>query len=841
MNCPRPGCRGALEDDGFCDTCGLAAPAGVAATASSTASSTASTASAHATASSTVPTPPVPAAATSPVSLAGATCPRTGCGGSLDEDGFCENCGLEAPAGTKPAPTPTPPPTTFGPTGGATGSANNTATHDPDPISTRTGSARTVSTSTGWTASTGAVTSSSRRGSARSASRGLLGAGLVEVPRVPYRDPKTAVLTDPKVPEEKRFCSNCGAKVGRSRDDKPGRTEGYCTSCRHHFSFSPKLSPGEVLHDQYEVLGCLAHGGLGWIYLALDRAVADRWVVLKGLLDTGDVDALAAAVAERRFLAEVEHPNIVKIHNFVQHPDKDTGTMVGYIVMEYVGGQSIKEMLKQVRAAEGSQACLPLDRAIAYTLEMLPPIGYLHSLNLLFCDFKPDNVIQTEEQLKLIDLGAVRHMDDDDSAVYGTIGYQAPEIATAGPSIASDLYTIGRTLAVMAFPFDFQRAYVDRLPNQAEEPLLARYDSYYRFLLRATASEPGARFVSAEEMKDQLTGVLREVLATDDLQQRPGPSTEFTPERRSFAIGLTAGPDLPALVHTLPVPRVDGGDPAAAFLATVTSTDPMALVDELRMAPQASVEVRLRIARAYLEAGEITSARRRLLELATDALDMDRLWLIDWYRGMVALAENQPAQAIQHFDRVYSAVPGEAAPKLALAACAEATGDWPTADRYYRVVWGTDRNYVSAAFGLARALLATGNRAEAFDVLCSVPETSIHHITAHLAAADVRVRDVPAQALSLDDLVIAGQLLADLDLDVARRAHASERLFAAALGWLPHGGDTSGSVLGCPLTDTDLRVALESCYRTLARHANSTRERIALVDSANRIRPRTWM
>jgi serine/threonine-protein kinase PknG len=186
-------------------------------------------------------------------------------------------------------------------------------------------------------------------------------------------------------------------------------------------------------------------------------------------------------------------------------------------------------------------------------------------------------------------------------------------------------------------------------------------------------------------------------------------------------------------------------------------------------------------------------------------------------------------------------VPGEAAPKLALAACAEATGDWKTADRFYRVVWGTDRSYVSAAFGLARALIATGNRAEAFDVLCSVPETSNHHVTARLAAADVRVADVPAPDLTEDDLVVVGQLLADLELDAERRARASERLFSAALGWLPHGGNTSGTVLGCPLTDTDLRVALESCYRTLARHADSTRERIALVDSANRIRPRTWV
>ena len=138
--------------------------------------------------------------------------------------------------------------------------------------------------------------------------------------------------------------------------------------------------------------GCLAHGGLGWIYLARDRKVADRWVVLKGLINTGDEDAMAAALAERRFLAEVEHPNIVKIHNFVEH-DGD-----GYIVMEYVNGQSLRGMLEARRAANGDRPDpLPVDQAIAYVLEILPALGHLHDLGLLFCDFKPDNVIQTAD------------------------------------------------------------------------------------------------------------------------------------------------------------------------------------------------------------------------------------------------------------------------------------------------------------------------------------------------------------------------------------------------------------------------------------------------------------
>ena len=178
------------------------------------------------------------------------------------------------------------------------------------------------------------------------------------------------------------------------------------------------------MSGQYEVLGCLAFGGLGWIYLARDRNVSDRWVVLKGLLNTGDADAMAAAVAERQFLAQVEHPNIVRIYNFVQHADQRNGESAGYIVMEYVGGKSLKDILQDARRTGGS---VPVEHALAYAIEVLPALGYLHDRGLVYCDFKPDNVIQTEEQLKLIDMGGVRRIDGDEP-IYGTVGYQAPEI-----------------------------------------------------------------------------------------------------------------------------------------------------------------------------------------------------------------------------------------------------------------------------------------------------------------------------------------------------------------------------------------------------------------------------
>ncbi len=349
----------------------------------------------------------------------GVNCQRTGCGGTI-VDGYCDECGL-APSATGRSQT------------------------EVDEVAVRPATTRTTRPRTTSTVAT---------------RRSRLGAGLVDIPTVPVSDPASAVMTDPTVAEHRRFCGRCDEPVGRSRDGRPGRTEGYCRSCGAPFSFVARLAPGEVLAGQYEVVGCLAHGGLGWIYLARDHNVSDRWVVLKGLLDTSDEHAMAAALAERRFLAEVEHPNIVKIHNFVEHGAD------GYIVMEYVNGVSLRAILEARRLAnEGRTDPLPAEQAIAYCLEILPALGHLHDLGLVYCDFKPDNVIQTHGSLKLIDLGGVYRMDDEESPVYGTAGYQAPEIAQTGPTVASDLFTVGRTLAVLCTDIvGYQTTYRYTLP-----------------------------------------------------------------------------------------------------------------------------------------------------------------------------------------------------------------------------------------------------------------------------------------------------------------------------------------------------------------------------------------
>ena len=716
------------------------------------------------------------------------TCTRSPCGGTL-EDGFCNVCGL-APA---PAPGTTHPPRARG----------APATELARPPATRRwgGSART-----------------------HLAARQHLGAGLVEVAPVPDRDPAEAVMADPKVAERQRFCRRCGGAVGRSRDGAPGRTAGFCTRCGTPFSFEPRLRAGDVVAEQYEVVGCLAHGGLGWIYLARDRNVADRWVVLKGLLTAGDEEAMAAALAERLFLAEVEHPNIVKIINFVERDG------AGYIVMEYVGGMSLKSLLETRRAAnDGRPDPLPVAQAIAYVLEILPALGYLHRSGLLFCDLKPANVMQTRHSLKLIDLGAVYRIGDTVSPVYGTAGFQAPEIDEAGPSVASDLFTVARTLAALCVDFEgFQSTLRFTLPPTRDTPLFQRYDSLYRLLCKGTAPHPDDRFQSADEMADQLFGVLREVVADETGTPVPARSTLFTTDFRLRRNAPDAG--------VLPALRVATDDPAAGYLATLAAVAPEQLVTVLRRAPEPTVEVELRLAQALIDAREWDDARALL-----DAIERRDPWewRAHWYRGVAALAREQPLAARASFERVYHAVPGELAAKLALGLCAELAGEPAVAAGWYEIVSRTDTSYTTAAFGLARCRLAGGDRAGAIAAYERVPETSSAYDEAQMA----RIGCLLGGAYGIAQLRAAAAGIDALALDGERRARITAELLRAALSLVGRDRgveDPAVTLGGRPLVETELRLELERTYRALAAVAATASERIRLVDEANRVRPRTW-
>jgi len=673
-----------------------------------------------------------------------------------------------------------------------------------------------------------------------------LGGGLVEVPRVPARDPLSELMTNPVVAEAKRFCWNCGKPVGRSSSDGHALSEGWCPHCGSAYSFLPQLSPGDVVVDQYKIKGCIAHGGLGWIYLAFDKNVNDRPVVLKGLVHSGDAEAQAIAMAERQFLAEVTHPGIVKIFNFVEHDDKH-GDPVGYIVMEYVGGTS----LKQVKGNKLSVA-----QAIAYMLEILPALGYLHSVGLVYNDLKPDNIMLTEEQLKLIDLGAVSRINSF-GFLYGTPGYQAPEIVRTGPTVATDIYTVGRTLAALTLNLRTRDGrYDDGLPG--DDPLLTQYDSFGRILRRAIDPDPRRRFATAYEMAGQLLGVLREVVAKDTRVPRPGLSTVFSPSRSTFGVDLlVAHTDVyldgqvhsekltaQDIVRALQVPLVDPGDVGATVLSATVLSQPVQTLDSLRAARHGtldsdgidlseSVELPLMEVRALLDLGDVAKANRKLDELA------DRVgwrWRLVWFRAVADLLAADYESATKHFNEVLDTVPGELAPKLALAATAELSG---TADEgtFYKTVWNTDNGIISAGFGLARAQSADDKRDAAVQTLDQVPPTSRHFTTARLTSAVTLLSGRSDSEVTEQQIRDAAHRVEALPDTEPRVLQIRALVLGTAMDWLADNSANTNHILGFPFTEHGLRLGVEASLRGLARVAPTQAHRYALVDLANSVRP----
>lgn len=745
----------------------------------------------------------------------GDPCRRPGCAGAIEE-GYCNLCGH---AEIKSA-------TAMAPSGG-------TGTEGKLPHASSRSGRFTGAITTGTGSSPVSRTAQGSRRTSRSTSRATrrqLGAGLITLPDLPSVDPEKAVLPDAHVPERKRFCAKCEAPLKRE--------VGFCGKCGTRYSFIPTLKAGDVVVGQYEVKGPIAFGGLGWVYLAFDTFLS-RYVVLKGLLNAQDQSAAAAAVAERQFLAAVKHPNIVGIYNFVQ-----LGTE-GFIVMEYVGGQT----LKGIRQARGP---LPVAEAVAYIHRILPAFGYLHRLGLVYCDFKPDNVMLEKDDVKLIDLGGVRRQDDPAGDIYGTVGYSAPE-AGEGPTPSSDLFTIGRTLAVLLTDIrDFSKEHRYTLPSPAEEPRFREQESLYRFLLKSTAEKADDRFETADEMADQLLGILREVVAVETGSPRPGTSLYFGAD----PLALDAGDEMAAVdpdPKHLPLPALDVEDPGAqAVSSAIALADPAQRAAALRLVCKQvplSREARLRLAGTLTEIGEYPEAEGQLATLGKeDPWD----WRVLWFQARLRFAQSDASGARRLFDQVYFDLPGEVVPKLALGLAAEMAGDLPVAIGMYTAVTRTDPNFVSAVFGLARCYGQTGDRHAAVAALRCIPPSSALYPRARVVAIRLLLGH-EAGPLSLADVTSASALAEGLPLPAAHRSMLTREILGAAVAQLrsrnsardPVGGTARDSVgdgtmriLGHPLEEGSLRAGLESSLREMAR-SSTGEERIRLVDEANQMRPRT--
>lgn len=643
------------------------------------------------------------------------------------------------------------------------------------------------------------------------------------------------------VAEEHRFCGNpvCGEPVGRGHEGVPGRISGFCPHCGTPFDFAQLI--GMVIADRYEVKRYLGAGAYGAAYLAWDRNLATD-VVLKKL---GNTSVARTAQHERNVLVGLRHDSIVRILGYE--------TEGPHLVLEYIPGAPL--------------ATYPGDRLehlLAHGVRILQALDYLHARGLLHCDVKPVNIIRFEEKdstgardrVRLIDFGSVRSLKEDKGPVTSYTLLYAPPPADgehARPTAGFDLFCLGTTLSEVC-------------RSHLRERTAPGIESLRLLLDRATdTTVPSRRFSSARQFGEQLSGVIRQVVAAPPtLWQVTRPSALFGSMAEALHGGLGAARPLS---HWLEATLTE--DEALVLPPPFASPTPESIAVSLPAPLGDPDEPGLGASAESALAESRLALRRQAPDLAEKALARAGLprwhWLRSWYAGLIALAragkdlndlttpkdlkgpkgpeaDPDPAAGIRarvrkrlatattEFTEVRHALPGELIPQLALGLCAELAGDLEVAQSHYATVFGTTPALGAAGFGLARIHLRAGRRAEAVTTAERLAREFRYEREARVASVRLLMTVVggtPGPAP--DDLARVERALAELSVDAVSAAGLRAELqYARYLPEYPH---------------TRQRLALSETVRRLGPHVPTEGDYIALIDLANRLRPprsRRW-
>lgn len=200
-----------------------------------------------------------------------------------------------------------------------------------------------------------------------------------------------------------------------------------------------------VFNGRYRVIDRIGSGGMSVVYRAQDLSLG-RIVAVKVLHEslTDDEGFLRRFQREAHAAANLSHPNIVTVHDIGQDNNRH------YIVMEFVDGRTLKQL---VRLQNQQGRPLGIGQALDLAIQICAGIGYAHRANLIHCDVKSQNILVTrDERVKVADFGIARAISEAtqhtiDNQIWGTPHYFSPEQAAGQPATpASDVYAIGVVL-----------------------------------------------------------------------------------------------------------------------------------------------------------------------------------------------------------------------------------------------------------------------------------------------------------------------------------------------------------------------------------------------------------
>ncbi len=373
-----------------------------------------------------------------------------------------------------------------------------------------------------------------------------------------------------------RICPQCEARTPASTCPN----DGY-TTIEASLVEGASSRAGEEFEGRYRIERVLGEGGFGVVFEATQLSIG-RLVALKILHRrlSSNLQVVARFQREARTVAALEHPNIIGVHDF---GSTDQGEM--YLVMDYVEGEELKEVLDRERT-------LDLHRLLAIAAQTLDALADAHAAGIIHRDLKPENIRLTQkerrgEQVRLLDFGIAKVIGGDGSnpaitatgATLGSPHYMSPEQCKAQPLTgASDIYSLGcilyecltgRPLFVKASATEYLVAHVQERPEPPTRDGQPVGGPIVDFIQHCLAKPPAARptdalaalrtvrqlqTLSPAELLTPLSADVREH-STQDIA--PMPTVQLPPAQIATEARLE------------PTPEARSGGPSPALVAAL--------------------------------------------------------------------------------------------------------------------------------------------------------------------------------------------------------------------------------------------------------------------------------
>lgn len=278
------------------------------------------------------------------------------------------------------------------------------------------------------------------------------------------------------------------------------------------------LSKGQKVNNRYEIVKSIGEGGMANVYLAKDN-ILERNVAVKVL--RGDLSAddkfIRRFQREAQSVSNLSHQNIVEVYDVGEEDGEH------YIVMEYIEGKTLKQLLKK-------RESLTLTEVIDIMTQLTDGIAHAHESYIIHRDIKPQNImIEDNGLIKITDFGIAMALNatqlTQTNSVMGSVHYLPPEQASGkGSTIKSDIYSLGilmYELLTGTVPFKGDNAVEialkhmkDKIPSiRKQNPAIPQ--SVENILLKAAAKNPRNRYDSAKDMHEDFLHCLEEEHAND--------------------------------------------------------------------------------------------------------------------------------------------------------------------------------------------------------------------------------------------------------------------------------------------------------------------------------------